>query len=158
MPQWHNSPSPKSFGHARPILVRSPSNTRRRQSAPSGGGNGQAMALLRQLYIQVLIGIALAIALGIAAPATAIEMKPLGDAFIALLRMMLGPIIFCSIVLGLTHVRDMRQLGRLAIKALVYFEVMTTIAMALGFVVVNLIEPGAGLHATGLVMSESVSK
>jgi aerobic C4-dicarboxylate transport protein len=116
------------------------------------------MALLRQLYIQVLIGIALAIALGVAAPATAVEMKPLGDAFIALLRMLLGPIIFCSVVLGLTHVRDMRQLGRLATKALVYFEVMTTLAMALGFVAVNLFPPGVGLHATALVMSDNVSK
>src|SRR5476651_587201 len=103
------------------------------------------MALFRQLYIQVLVAIVLAVLLGVAAPATAIEMKPLGDAFIALLRMMLGPIIFCSVVLGLTHVRDMRQLGRLATKALVYFEVMTTLAMALGFVAVNLLTPGAGL-------------
>jgi aerobic C4-dicarboxylate transport protein len=116
------------------------------------------MALLRQLYIQVLIAIALAVALGVVAPATAIEMKPLGDAFIALLRMMLAPIIFCSVVLGLTHVRDMGQLGRLAFKALLYFEVMTTIAMAIGFVVVNVVEPGAGLHATNLAMNESVTK
>jgi aerobic C4-dicarboxylate transport protein len=72
------------------------------------------MALLRQLYIQVLIAIALAVLLGIAAPATAIDMKPLGDGLIALLRMMLGPIIFCSVVLGLAHVGDMGRLGRLA--------------------------------------------
>src|ERR1700739_1042222 len=90
------------------------------------------MALLRQLYIQVLIAIALAVLLGIAAPATAIDMKPLGDAFIALLRMMLGPIIFCSVVLGLAHVGDMGRLGRLAAKSLIYFEVMTTIGMAVG--------------------------
>jgi aerobic C4-dicarboxylate transport protein len=116
------------------------------------------MALLRQLYIQVLIGIALAVVLGVVAPATAIEMKPLGDAFISLLRMMLAPIIFCSVVLGLTHVRDMGQLGRLAFKALLYFEVMTTIAMAIGFVVVNVVEPGVGLHATNLAMNDSVTK
>ncbi len=116
------------------------------------------MSLLRQLYVQVLIGIALAVVLGIVAPAAAIGMKPLGDAFISLLRMLLAPIIFCSVVLGLTHVRDMGQLGRLAFKALLYFEVMTTVAMALGFLVVNLIEPGVGLHATNLLVNDSVSK
>jgi aerobic C4-dicarboxylate transport protein len=116
------------------------------------------MALLRQLYIQVLIGIALAIVLGVLAPGVAVQMKPLGDAFIALLRMLLAPIIFCSVVLGLTHVRDMGQLGRLAFKALLYFEIMTTVAMALGFIVVNLVEPGVGLHATNLVLNDSVTK
>ena len=116
------------------------------------------MKILRQLYIQVLIGIALAIVLGIAAPAIAVEMKPLGDAFIALLRMLLGPIIFCSVVLGLTHIRDMRQLGRLAAKALLYFEVMSTLAMVLGFVVVNVVQPGAGLHASTLAANSNVTQ
>ena len=105
------------------------------------------MRLLKQLYIQVLIGIALGVALGLVAPDAALLMKPLGDAFIALLRMMLGPIIFCSVVLGLTHVADMRQLGRLAGKSLLYFEVVSTLAMAIGLVAVNLLEPGVGLHA-----------
>ncbi|HWK44421.1 MAG TPA: cation:dicarboxylase symporter family transporter [Stellaceae bacterium] len=116
------------------------------------------MAIFRQLYIQVLIALGLAIIVGIAAPATAVEMKPLGDAFISLLRMLLGPIIFCSVVLGLTHVRDMRQLGRLAAKSLIYFEVMTTVGMAIGFVAVNVVQPGDGLHATNLAMDEGVSK
>ncbi len=69
--------------------------------------------------------------------------------------MMLGPIIFCSVVLGLTHVRDMGQLGRLAFKALLYFEILTTVGMALGFVVVNVFEPGAGLHATSLASTRA---
>ncbi len=116
------------------------------------------MARLRQLYVQVLIAIAFGIALGLLAPATAIEMAPLGDGFVALLRMLLGPIIFCSVVLGLTHVRDMRRLGRLAFKELLYFEILTTVGMALGFVAVNVFEPGAGLHATNLVMNDSVTK
>jgi aerobic C4-dicarboxylate transport protein len=116
------------------------------------------MAFFRQLYIQVIIGIVLAIILGVAAPKTAVEMKPLGDAFIGMLRMLLAPIIFCSVVLGLTHVRDMRQLGRLATKALVYFEVMTTLGMAIGFVAVNVVQPGVGLHATDLTMNESVTR
>ncbi len=116
------------------------------------------MALFRQLYIQVLIGIFLAIILGIAAPAIAIDMKPLGDAFIALLRMMLAPIIFCSVVIGLTHVADMRQLGRLGLKALLYFEVVTTIAMGLGFAAVNIFRPGDGLHATDLSLTDAATR
>jgi aerobic C4-dicarboxylate transport protein len=116
------------------------------------------MRLLRQLYIQVLIGIALAIILGIAAPGTAAAMKPLGDAFIALLRMLLAPIIFCSVVLGLTHVGNMGQLGRLAGKALLYFEVMSTLGMVVGFIAVNIIQPGLGMHATNLTTDPSVTQ
>jgi aerobic C4-dicarboxylate transport protein len=116
------------------------------------------MAIFRQLYVQVLVAIALAVMFGILAPAAAVEMKPLGDGFIALLRMLLGPIIFCSVVLGLTHVRDMGQLGRLAFKSLFYFEVLTTLGMAVGFVAVNLFQPGEGLHATNLVLNESVTR
>jgi aerobic C4-dicarboxylate transport protein len=116
----------------------------------------EPVKLLKQLYIQVLIGIILGVALGLVAPDAALRMKPLGDAFIALLRMMLGPIIFCSVVLGLTHVADMRQLGRLAGKSLLYFEVLTTLAMAIGMVAVNIFEPGVGLHAGDLPVSDAV--
>lgn len=112
------------------------------------------MKLLRQLYVQVLIAMMFAILVGLVAPELALKMKPLGDGFIALLKMMLGPIIFCSVVLGLTHIADMRQLGRLALKALIYFEVVTTVAMALGFAVVNILRPGDGLSARDLVLSD----
>jgi aerobic C4-dicarboxylate transport protein len=116
------------------------------------------MRVLRQLYVQVLIAILAAIALGLLAPTWAAAMKPLGDMFIALLRMMLGPIIFCSVVLGLSHIADMRQLGRLALKALVYFEVMSTIGMFIGFAAANLFHPGSGLHAHALVASAGLTK
>jgi aerobic C4-dicarboxylate transport protein len=116
------------------------------------------MTILRQLYVQVLIGIALAVVLALAAPDLAVRMKPLGDGFIALLRMMLAPIIFCSVVLGLTHVADMKQLGRLALKAILYFEAVTTVAMAIGFFAANIFKPGQGLHAGGLALSDSVAK
>lgn len=116
------------------------------------------MRIFRQLYIQVLIGILAAIILGLTAPEIARAMKPLGDGFIALLRMMLAPIIFCSVVLGLTQVANMGQLGRLALKALIYFEVATTLAMILGFVAVNIFQPGAGLHATNLEITEGVAR
>ncbi|MGJ4968333.1 MULTISPECIES: cation:dicarboxylate symporter family transporter [unclassified Bradyrhizobium] len=116
------------------------------------------MAITRQLYVQVLIAILLAIAVGLLAPEAAVQMKPLGDAFIALLRMMLGPIIFCSVVLGLTHVRDMRQLGRLAFKSLLYFEILTTLGMVVGFIAVNVFQPGDGLHAGNLALNDSVTR
>ncbi|BAM90818.1 C4-dicarboxylic acid, orotate and citrate transporter [Bradyrhizobium oligotrophicum S58] len=116
------------------------------------------MAIIRQLYVQVLIAIIIAIVVGLTAPEAAVQMKPLGDAFIALLRMMLGPIIFCSVVLGLTHVRDMRQLGRLAFKSLLYFEILTTLGMVVGFIAVNVFQPGAGLHAGNLALNESVTR
>jgi aerobic C4-dicarboxylate transport protein len=116
------------------------------------------MGIFRHLYIQVLLGVVAAAILGVTAPGVAIHMKPLGDAFIALLRMMLAPIIFCSVVLGLTQVANMRQLGRLALKALIYFEVATTLAMILGFIAVNVFRPGDGLHATDLEITETVAR
>ena len=115
------------------------------------------MRILSQLYVQVLIALVLAIILGAVLPSVALEMKPLGDAFIALLRMLLAPIIFCSVVLGLTHVKSMGQLGRLSLKALLYFEVMSTLGMLLGFVVVNLVQPGVGLHAKDLALGSNVT-
>lgn len=108
--------------------------------------------------MQVLIAIALAVVLGIVSPATAAAVKPLGDAFIAMLRMMLAPIIFTTIVLGLSHVSDIGKLGRLGLKSLVYFEVVSTIGLLLGFVLVNVVQPGTGLHATHLVASEGVTR
>ena len=101
------------------------------------------MKHLKKLHVQVLIGLACAVVLGIAAPQWAVAMKPIGQAFIALLKMMLAPIIFCTLVQGLAHVRDLRTLGRTGVKSLVYFEVVSTVAMALGFVLVNLFVPGA---------------
>jgi aerobic C4-dicarboxylate transport protein len=86
------------------------------------------------------------------------DMRPLGDAFIAMLRLLLDAIIFCSVVLGLIHARDTSQLGKLAIKALLYFEVMSTLAMALCFIVVNIFQPGVGLHATNLAFDSGVTK
>jgi len=124
---------------------------------PAAGG-GREMRMLRELYIQVLIAIGFAILLGVTAPGAAVHMKPLGDAFIALLRMLLAPIMFCTVVLGFTHVRDMSHLGRLAMKALLYFELMSTLAMVLGFIVVNITQPGLGLHATNFAVDSGISK
>lgn len=105
------------------------------------------MKLLAKLYIQVLIAMALAIALGLLAPEIAVEMKPLGTAFIALLKMLLGPIIFFTVVHGIAHIGDFRRLGRIGMKTLIYFEVVSSLAMVVGFTVVALVRPGDGLHA-----------
>ena len=109
------------------------------------------MKHLKKLHVQVLIALVLAVILGLVAPTWGTAMKPIGQAFIALLKMMLAPIIFLTLVHGLTHVSDMRALGRMGIKSLVYFEVVSTIAMVFGLVAVNLLQPGVGLHATDLV-------
>jgi aerobic C4-dicarboxylate transport protein len=111
----------------------------------------------RQLYGQVLIGIVAGILLGIASPSWGLAVKPLGDAFVALLRMLLAPIIFCSVVHGIASVRDMSRLGRLGIKSLVYFEVVSTIALVLGWAVVTLVQPGTGLHVGGSVPAGSAA-
>ncbi|MFP7633752.1 cation:dicarboxylate symporter family transporter [Pseudomonas veronii] len=116
------------------------------------------MNQLKKLHVQVLIALVAAVILGFAAPQWAVAMKPLGQAFIALLKMMLAPIVFVTLVHGLTHVQDMRKLGRLGIKSLVYFEVVSTVAMLIGFILVNVVEPGVGLHATSLNESSEAIK
>ncbi|WP_313629589.1 cation:dicarboxylate symporter family transporter [Pseudomonas sp.] len=116
------------------------------------------MNQLKKLHVQVLVALAAAVILGFAAPGWAVAMKPLGQAFIALLKMMLAPIVFVTLVHGLTHVQDMRKLGRLGIKSLLYFEVVSTIAMLIGFVLVNVVQPGAGMHATGMAESSEAIK
>ncbi|SDP80056.1 aerobic C4-dicarboxylate transport protein [Ralstonia sp. 25mfcol4.1] len=116
------------------------------------------MKHLKKLHIQVLIGLVSAVILGLVAPSWAIAMKPLGQGFIALLKMMLAPIIFCTLVQGLAHVRDLRMLGRMGVKSLVYFEVLSTVAMILGFVLVNVFQPGEGLHAANLAENSAAAK
>ena len=73
-------------------------------------------------------------------------MKPLGDAFIKLIKMLIAPIIFCTVVHGIASMEDMKKVGRVGIKALVYFEVMTTVALVIGLIIVNLWQPGAGMN------------
>jgi aerobic C4-dicarboxylate transport protein len=99
-----------------------------------------------QLWVWVLIGMAAGIALGVADPDLAVQMEPLGDAFIKLIRMLIAPIIFCTVVTGIAHMADMARVGRVAIKALIYFEVMTTVALIIGLLAVNILQPGTGMN------------
>ena len=100
----------------------------------------------RHLYVQVLCAIAIGILLGVTYPDLAAQMKPLGDAFIKLIKMLIAPIIFCTVVHGIASMGDMRKVGRVGLKALVYFEVMTTVALIIGLIIVNLWRPGAGMN------------
>src|SRR5437660_4003740 len=100
----------------------------------------------KELWVQVLIAMAIGIALGIVHPDLAARMQPLGDAFIKAIRMLIAPIIFCTVVHGIAHMADMARVGRVAIKAIVYFEIMTTVALVIGLIAVNLLKPGVGMN------------
>ncbi|MBC7924874.1 MAG: dicarboxylate/amino acid:cation symporter [Bryobacteraceae bacterium] len=103
-------------------------------------------SLFRSLYVQVLIAIGLGIALGHFAPDAATQMKPLGDGFIKLIRMIIAPIIFCTVVLGIAGTGDLKKVGKTGGLALLYFEVVSTVALLLGLFVVNLVGPGIGMN------------
>ena len=98
------------------------------------------------LYIQVLVAIALGIALGYFYPKTGIAMKPLGDGFIALIKMMIAPVIFCTVVHGISSMGDLRKVGRVGVKTLAYFEVVSTFALLIGLLVGEIVQPGAGFN------------
>jgi aerobic C4-dicarboxylate transport protein len=107
------------------------------------------------LYLQVLTGIALGVALGAFYPSLAEQMKPFGDGFIKLIRMMIAPIIFLTVVVGIASIGDMGKLGRMGLKALLYFEVLTTAALVIGLVVVKAIQPGAGMNVNPAALDAS---
>src|SRR5216683_4887834 len=98
------------------------------------------------LYIQVLIAIAVGVALGHFFPDAGKAMKPLGDGFISLIRMMIAPVIFCTVVHGIASMSDLKKVGRIGIKTLLYFEVVSTFALALGLIVGELAHPGSGFN------------
>lgn len=100
----------------------------------------------RHLYAQVLVAIALGVLLGWLAPAWGAAMKPLGDGFIKLIKMLIAPIVFCTVVTGIAGMGDLKGVGRVGLKALFYFEVVTTLALAIGYGVVKLIGPGRGMN------------
>ena len=101
---------------------------------------------MRSLYVQVLFSIALGCALGYLAPETGTAMKPLGDGFIKLIKMVIAPIIFTTVVLGIAGSEDLKRVGRTGGLALLYFEVVSTIALVVGLVVVNTVQPGTGMN------------
>lgn len=101
---------------------------------------------IKSLYVQVLLAILAGILLGHFYPRLGEQLKPLGDGFIQLIKMMIAPVIFCTIVTGISGMKNAGKIGRVGIKALLYFEVVTTVALLIGLLVINLLRPGAGMH------------
>ena len=101
----------------------------------------------RHLYFWVLLAIIIGGTIGYVSPATGVALKPLGDGFIALVKMLISPIIFCAVVLGIAGAGSMKKVGRVGGKALLYFEVVSTFALIIGLIVANVLKPGAGFNA-----------
>jgi Na+/H+-dicarboxylate symporter len=116
--------------------------------APARGGRSTAgyLPLLKKLYVQVLIAIALGILIGEFWPKFGVDLKPLGDGFITLIRSVVPVIIFVTVAAGIAKMGDMRRVGIVGLRALIYFEVVSTIALLVGLAVGNILQPGAGLH------------
>lgn len=110
--------------------------------------------IVKHLTFQVLVAISIGIILGIVAPSTAKAMKPVGDTFVNLVKMVIGPVIFLTIVLGIGNMADLKKVGRVGGKAILYFEIVTTFALGIGLVVVNVTKPGAGLNAAALARGD----
>ncbi|MDB5823615.1 MAG: sodium:dicarboxylate symporter [Herminiimonas sp.] len=102
--------------------------------------------LYKSLYLQVLVAITIGILLGYFNPQLGAEMKPLGDGFIKLIKMIIAPIIFCTVVIGIAGMEDMKKVGKTGGLALLYFEVVSSIALLIGLLLVNVVQPGAGMH------------
>jgi aerobic C4-dicarboxylate transport protein len=107
---------------------------------------GKRTSLFSQLYFQVLLGTLLGIAVGYFNPGLGESLKPLGDGFIKLIKMLLAPIIFGTVVTGIAKMGNLKEVGRVGLKALVYFEIVSTMALAIGLVVVNVLQPGVGMN------------
>ncbi|MBI5686812.1 MAG: dicarboxylate/amino acid:cation symporter [Verrucomicrobia bacterium] len=115
-------------------------------------------AWYRILYVQVLIAVALGIVIGYLFPDFGKSLKPLGDGFIKLIKLIIAPIIFCTVVHGIASMRDLKKLGRIGIKTVVYFEVVSTIALVIGLVVVNYLRPGDGFNIDPKTLDPSVGQ
>ena len=113
--------------------------------------------LLRVLYVQVLIGIVLGVVVGALWPTVGVDLKPLGDAFVSLIKMAIAPVIFCTIAGGIAKMSDLKAVGRLGAKTLLYFEVVSTLALGLGLLVGEVIKPGAGLNKDPSTIDPSVA-
>ncbi|MDD2608587.1 MAG: dicarboxylate/amino acid:cation symporter [Giesbergeria sp.] len=107
---------------------------------------GQRKPFYHSLYVQVLIAVIAGVCLGHFYPQLGADMKPLGDGFIKLIKMIIAPIIFCTVVVGIAGMEDMKKVGKTGGLALLYFEIVSTIALVIGLVVVNLLQPGNGMH------------
>src|SRR5262245_57745467 len=101
---------------------------------------------LKLLYVQVLIAAVLGVIVGLLWPETGEAMRPLGDAFIRVVKMIIAPVVFCTVAIGIAHMSDLKKFGRVGGKTLIYFEVVSTAALAIGLFVGNVVRPGAGFN------------
>ncbi len=115
------------------------------------------LKVFRLLYVQVLVAIALGIAVGAIWPEFGVSLKPLGDGFIKLIKMAVAPVIFCTIVAGIARMSDIKAFGRLGAKTLIYFEVVSTLALAIGLIVGNLVKPGRGFNIDPATLDPSIA-
>jgi aerobic C4-dicarboxylate transport protein len=113
---------------------------------------------LPPLYVVVFAAMFLGVAFGFFWPDAAVKMKPLGDAFINLVKMLIGPIIFCTVVHGIASMGDLKKLGRIGGKTLLYFEIVSTLALVIGLVVVNVLKPGAGFNIDPATLDPNIAK
>src|SRR5262245_4686293 len=111
--------------------------------------------LYKSLYFQVIVAIVIGVLLGHFFPETGAAMKPLGDGFIKLIKMLIAPIIFCTVVLGIAGMEDMKKVGRTGALALLYFEAVSTLSLIIGLVVVNVVQPGAGMNVDPAALDTS---
>jgi aerobic C4-dicarboxylate transport protein len=109
-------------------------------------------AFYKNLYLQVLVAIAIGIILGYLHPAAGAAMKPFGDGFIKLIKMMIAPIIFCTVVLGISGMEDMKAVGKTGALAILYFEILSTISLVIGLIIVDVVRPGAGMNVNVLTL------
>src|ERR1035437_647335 len=104
------------------------------------------MKYLKSLYAQVIFAIIVGIIIGTFYPSFAVLLKPLGDGFIKLVKMMIAPIIFCTIVNGIAGMENTKKVGRVGLKAIIYFEIVTTFALMIGLLIINIFKPGSGMN------------
>jgi aerobic C4-dicarboxylate transport protein len=114
------------------------------------------MRLLKELYIQVLIGIALGIVVGMIWPEFGAALKPLGDAFIKLIKLIIAPVVFCTVAAGVGHMSDLKKVGRVGGKALIYFEVVSTVALLIGLAAALIVQPGRGFGIDPSTLDASI--
>ena len=126
--------------------------------SPTAAGASRPTPWYRILYVQVLAAIVLGIAVGCFWPAVGISLKPLGDGFINLVKMIIGPIIFCTVVHGIASMSDLKKLGRIGGKTLLYFEAVSTLALLIGLVVVNVLKPGVGFNIDPATLDPSIAR
>jgi aerobic C4-dicarboxylate transport protein len=104
------------------------------------------LSALKLLYVQVLVATVLGVLFGLFFPETGVALKPLGDAFIKVIRMIIAPVVFCTVAIGIAHMSDLKKFGRVGGKTLLYFELVSTLALFIGLVVANVTQPGAGFN------------